>query len=119
MPRPQFTLRALLVAMLVVAAFFAGAAWQRISSQKEQDRLLLQIKFWEDYNEPTARYIERLQRIIRKERAESGKSKGQPTVGDLMDTLDGRQSDSTPESPEDSAADAGGRASATPDPSPH
>ena len=28
MPRPQFTLRALLVAMLVVASFFAGAAWQ-------------------------------------------------------------------------------------------
>lgn len=27
--RPQFTLRALLVAMLVVAAFFGGAAWQR------------------------------------------------------------------------------------------
>jgi hypothetical protein len=29
MPRPQFTLRALLVAMLVVAAFFGGMAWQR------------------------------------------------------------------------------------------
>lgn len=29
MPRPQFTLRALLAAMLFVAAFFGGAAWQR------------------------------------------------------------------------------------------
>ncbi|HWB14465.1 MAG TPA: hypothetical protein VG826_34890 [Pirellulales bacterium] len=29
MRRPQFTLRALLVAMQVVAAFFGGAAWQR------------------------------------------------------------------------------------------
>jgi hypothetical protein len=29
MPRPQFTLRALLVAMLVVAAFFGGMALQR------------------------------------------------------------------------------------------
>jgi len=29
MRRPQFTLRALLVAMLVVAAFFAGMAVQR------------------------------------------------------------------------------------------
>ena len=29
MPRPQFTLRALLVAMLVVGAFFGGMAWQR------------------------------------------------------------------------------------------
>jgi hypothetical protein len=29
MPRPQFTLRALLVAMLVVAAFFGGMAVQR------------------------------------------------------------------------------------------
>ncbi len=29
MPRPQFTLRALLVAMLVVGAFVGGAAWQR------------------------------------------------------------------------------------------
>ncbi|HWB11136.1 MAG TPA: hypothetical protein VG826_18045 [Pirellulales bacterium] len=28
MPRPQFTLRVLLVAMLVVAAFFAGMAFQ-------------------------------------------------------------------------------------------
>jgi hypothetical protein len=28
MPRPQFTLRALLMAMLVVAAFFAGMALQ-------------------------------------------------------------------------------------------
>jgi hypothetical protein len=29
MPRPQFTLRALLVTMLVVAAFFGGMAMQR------------------------------------------------------------------------------------------
>ena len=29
MPRPQFTLRALLVAMLVVAAFFGGMAVQK------------------------------------------------------------------------------------------
>lgn len=29
MPRPQFTLRALLVAILVVAAFFGGIATQR------------------------------------------------------------------------------------------
>ncbi len=29
MPRPQFTLRALLVAMLVVGAFFGGMAVQR------------------------------------------------------------------------------------------
>ncbi|HWB08782.1 MAG TPA: hypothetical protein VG826_30305 [Pirellulales bacterium] len=29
MPRPQFTLRALLVAMLVVAAFFAGVHFER------------------------------------------------------------------------------------------
>lgn len=29
MPRPQFTLRALLVAMLVVAAFFGGIRFER------------------------------------------------------------------------------------------
>jgi hypothetical protein len=29
MPRPQFTLRALLVAILVVAAFFAGIRFER------------------------------------------------------------------------------------------
>jgi hypothetical protein len=29
MSRPQFTLKTLLVAMLVVAAFFGGMAWQR------------------------------------------------------------------------------------------
>ena len=34
MPRPQFTLRSLLVAMLVVWAFFAGAAWQRETPPK-------------------------------------------------------------------------------------
>jgi hypothetical protein len=41
MPRPQFTLRALLVAMLVVGAFFggflAGADWQK-RSHKEASR---------------------------------------------------------------------------------
>ena len=29
MPRPQFTLRSLLVAMLVVGAFFGGAEWAK------------------------------------------------------------------------------------------
>lgn len=36
MPRPQFTLRALLVAMLIVAAFFGGMAVQR---QREKSKL--------------------------------------------------------------------------------
>ena len=36
MPRPQLTLRSLLVAMLVVAAFFGGMAWQRHSAEPVQ-----------------------------------------------------------------------------------
>lgn len=36
MPRPQFTLRALLVAMLVMAAFFAGV---RVGAKREQQFL--------------------------------------------------------------------------------
>ena len=36
MRRPQFTLRALLVAMLVVGAFFGGMAWQRHSAEPVQ-----------------------------------------------------------------------------------
>jgi hypothetical protein len=36
MPRPQFTLRALLVAMFVVAAFFTGAEF---GARREQQRL--------------------------------------------------------------------------------
>ena len=39
MPRPQFTLRALLVAMLVVGAFFGGMEWQR--------RAMRPVIFWE------------------------------------------------------------------------
>ncbi|HWB10114.1 MAG TPA: hypothetical protein VG826_12870 [Pirellulales bacterium] len=40
-PRPQFTLRALLVAMLVVGAFFGGGAWQ-------YHRLALEKQGWEE-----------------------------------------------------------------------
>ena len=44
MPRPQFTLRALLVAMLVVAAFFGGVEFGRVEGQRrfeaERARLL-------------------------------------------------------------------------------
>ncbi|HWB12274.1 MAG TPA: hypothetical protein VG826_23805 [Pirellulales bacterium] len=35
MPRPQFTLRALLVAMLVVGAFFAGVALERERQRRQ------------------------------------------------------------------------------------
>jgi hypothetical protein len=37
MPRPQFTLRALLMAMLVVAAFFGGIRFER-ERQRREDR---------------------------------------------------------------------------------
>jgi hypothetical protein len=37
MPRPQFTLRALLVAMLVVAAFFGGS---QFGAKRERERLI-------------------------------------------------------------------------------
>lgn len=37
MPRPQFTLRALLVAMLVVAAFFGGIRFERERRRREDD----------------------------------------------------------------------------------
>ena len=37
MPRPQFTLRALLVAMLVVAAFFGGVRFERERRNREDD----------------------------------------------------------------------------------
>jgi hypothetical protein len=37
MPRPQFTLRALLVAMLVVAAFFAGIRFERERQRRRED----------------------------------------------------------------------------------
>jgi hypothetical protein len=41
MPRLQFSLRALLVAMLVVAAFFSGAVWQRrLDIHNEVERLI-------------------------------------------------------------------------------
>ena len=35
MPRPQFTLRALLVAMLIVAAFFGGVRYERERRRRE------------------------------------------------------------------------------------
>ena len=38
MPRPQFTLRALLVAMLVVAAFFGGIRFERERRRREDER---------------------------------------------------------------------------------
>ena len=41
MPRPQFTLRALLVAMFVVGAFFGGAAWQR----KRDESLIVKYRY--------------------------------------------------------------------------
>jgi len=37
MPRPQFTLRALLVAMLVVAAFFGGIQFKRERRRREDE----------------------------------------------------------------------------------
>ncbi len=37
MPRPQFTLRALLVAMLVVAAFFLGIRFERQRQRRERE----------------------------------------------------------------------------------
>jgi hypothetical protein len=37
MRRPQFTLRALLVAMLVVAAFFAGIRFERERRRREDE----------------------------------------------------------------------------------
>lgn len=45
--RPQFTLRALLVLMLVVAAFFGGMAVSRQLSLRERDRLWAQIDYLE------------------------------------------------------------------------
>jgi hypothetical protein len=38
MPRPQFTIRALLVAMLVVAAFFAGIRFERERQRRADER---------------------------------------------------------------------------------
>jgi hypothetical protein len=40
MPRPQFTLRSLLVAMLVVAAFFAGIRFERERDRREHEARL-------------------------------------------------------------------------------
>jgi hypothetical protein len=37
MPRPQFTLRALLVAMLVVGAFFGGIRFERERRKREDE----------------------------------------------------------------------------------
>lgn len=37
MRRPQFTIRSLLVAMLVVAAFFGGMSWQRSLDQRKRN----------------------------------------------------------------------------------
>jgi hypothetical protein len=42
MPRPQFTLRALLMAMLVVAAFFGGMAWQK--RLDKPDSVLMRVR---------------------------------------------------------------------------
>jgi cell division protein FtsB len=64
MSRPQFTLRALLVAMLIVGAFFGGASWQRHELQQEilqaredseglqqeNENLVLQIGTYEKFN---------------------------------------------------------------------
>jgi hypothetical protein len=43
MPRPQFTLRALLVAMLVVGAFFGGIWFERERQRREDFKNL----FWD------------------------------------------------------------------------
>lgn len=43
MPRPQFTLRALLVAMLVVAAFLGGMAVQR---ERDKSRVVKDRSKW-------------------------------------------------------------------------
>ena len=45
MPRPQFTLRALLVAMLVVAAFFGGMAVQRRLDERKRSAAVLIFDF--------------------------------------------------------------------------
>ena len=37
MPRPQFTLRSLLVAMLVVAAFFGGIHFERERKRRDDE----------------------------------------------------------------------------------
>ncbi|HVA46406.1 MAG TPA: hypothetical protein VNH11_08535 [Pirellulales bacterium] len=44
MPRPQFTLRALLVAMLVVAAFFGGMVAQKRLDQRVIERSGLRLE---------------------------------------------------------------------------
>jgi hypothetical protein len=49
MPRPQFTLRALLVAMLVVGAFFGGMAVQRTLDQRKRNTALT---FQKDFTTP-------------------------------------------------------------------
>jgi hypothetical protein len=51
MPRPQFTLRALLVAMLVVAAFCGGTAWRRAEDQKR-------LRFLEGWRKREGRWLE-------------------------------------------------------------
>ncbi|HWB14579.1 MAG TPA: hypothetical protein VG826_35470 [Pirellulales bacterium] len=43
MPRPQFTLRALLVAMLVVAAFFGGIRFERERRRRADDVMVPQF----------------------------------------------------------------------------
>jgi hypothetical protein len=40
MPRPQLTLRTLPVAMLLVAAFYAGATWQRAREVRQRESAL-------------------------------------------------------------------------------
>jgi hypothetical protein len=49
MPRPQFTLRALLVAMLVVAAFFGGIRFERYLAERRADAVRLQITTGSDW----------------------------------------------------------------------
>ncbi|HEX7447108.1 MAG TPA: hypothetical protein VF306_06160 [Pirellulales bacterium] len=39
MPHPQFSLKTMLWLMLVVAAFIAGAAWQKRRSDAEREQL--------------------------------------------------------------------------------
>ncbi|HET6879768.1 MAG TPA: hypothetical protein VFI31_06425 [Pirellulales bacterium] len=44
MPRPQFSLRALLIAMLVVAAFLGGIHFERERRRREDDAIARQME---------------------------------------------------------------------------
>ncbi|HWB07691.1 MAG TPA: hypothetical protein VG826_00500 [Pirellulales bacterium] len=69
MPRPQFTLRALLVAMLVVGAFLGGVELgAKRGAEREQQRLASQRARVEAAEKQMARDLKKIQQFAERQR---------------------------------------------------